>query len=61
MSFQDRQALLNEDVAMEELGEDFDTDTFNTLPPGQEGIILNHAGNPEEVLDDLLDPFRLRK
>jgi hypothetical protein len=61
MSFQDRQALLNEDIAMEELGEELGPDSFNTLPPGEEGILLNHAGNPEEVLEELLDPLQRRK
>jgi hypothetical protein len=58
LSFKDREALLNEDVAMQDLYEDIEDPTFETLPPGQEALFLSHAGGPEEVLDDLMGQFR---
>jgi hypothetical protein len=60
MSFQDREALLNEDVAMADLGQDLPDPAFDMLPPGEEGLFRSHAGGPEEMLDDLLNPYRLK-
>lgn len=28
---------------------------FNTLPPGEEGLFLSHAGSEEDILRDIID------
>ena len=62
MSFRDREALLNEDVIMEDLASvEGHNPTYDMLPPGQEGLFMSHAGGEEEVLDDLLGQFHPRK
>lgn len=61
MSFRDRgEAHLNEDIVMADLGEDLQPG-FDTLPPGEEGLFISHAGGSEEVLDDLLGQFHPKK
>jgi hypothetical protein len=61
MSFEDRQLLLDEDAAMVDLNVDYDSDSdsgFQHPPPGEEGILMSHAGGEDKVLEDMLSQFQ---
>ena len=63
LSFKEREALLNEDVVMEDLTLDLNADddsAFQTLPPGQEALFMSHSGGDEELLDDIMGQYRPR-
>jgi hypothetical protein len=60
MNFKEREALLDEDVAMDDLTQDYDS-AFHTFPPGEEGMFMSHAGGEEEVLEDIICQYRSTK
>lgn len=63
LSFEDRQLILDANAALNDIGgsssNEYTEDSgFNTIPPGEEGMFLSHAGGAEEIIQDLLSQFR---
>jgi hypothetical protein len=62
MSYNDRQAVVEMDQDYNG-GNDSDLDmdsTFTTLPPGDEGFDISHAGGEHEVFEGFADDLAAR-
>lgn len=62
MSFESRDVVLGEDIAMGEPSGSSgdadgweDLDGFTALPPGEEGMFMSNAGGEEQIVQEMIE------